>query len=478
MAHALDNSASSTLVLISGDRLLAYALSILRLRCYRVVVIAPDTAHPSILAHASLSFNWVVDVLNPTTTSATDTSAAGAGASTKDQFQPRGPPILCDSCQPPLDSSNFKFPKPPQPGLVNGVADSDSSSYLDNPQLRLRPARATSKRRNLSETFTSPLLSKEVPLPQVPSLPVPPTRTFATRAVSTDPVPILPPKVYESRATSPVTISDVPVPLFVPKAIKPIQEPVQISILPTPPYISEQVSQDSEPPRRTDIASGGRECWGLQDLQRYVQERAETLKSPMTDSTIGERSQNPTLPIKPSLPSKPPLPSDSLATTPHFTRPPSLSSIKASDSWDSTSQATEGPQTVVQSSPSNTSVSLLSRPMPTPTSSPAITRKVLNSSIPAAARVPPGPPTVVPPAFKPLVKALHHMRRSRDSVRPLQRAVAGAMNSTKETYQAAGVDRFPPYLNLAKEQGLVDVGGSTGKEWVSLRPDWLFVPYE
>ena len=65
LAYAIDNPAPSTVVLISGDRDFAYALSILRLRCYHVVLITLPNAHPSLRAQASRCFDWVSDVLEP-----------------------------------------------------------------------------------------------------------------------------------------------------------------------------------------------------------------------------------------------------------------------------------------------------------------------------------------------------------------------------------------------------------------------------
>jgi hypothetical protein len=65
LAHAIDNAAPSTIVLISGDRDFAYALSILRFRRYRVVLITLSNAHQSLRAQASASFDWVSEVLEP-----------------------------------------------------------------------------------------------------------------------------------------------------------------------------------------------------------------------------------------------------------------------------------------------------------------------------------------------------------------------------------------------------------------------------
>ena len=65
LAHAIDNAAPSTIVLISGDRDFAYALSILRFRRYRIVLITLSNAHQSLRAQASISFDWVSEVLEP-----------------------------------------------------------------------------------------------------------------------------------------------------------------------------------------------------------------------------------------------------------------------------------------------------------------------------------------------------------------------------------------------------------------------------
>ncbi|KAJ3991778.1 limkain-b1-type NYN domain-containing protein, partial [Lentinula boryana] len=61
LAFAMDNlssPASTTIMLISGDRDFAYALSTLRLRRYNVVVVAPSNIHASLRAQSSSFFNW------------------------------------------------------------------------------------------------------------------------------------------------------------------------------------------------------------------------------------------------------------------------------------------------------------------------------------------------------------------------------------------------------------------------------------
>ena len=63
LAYAIDNPAPSTIILISGDRDFVYAVSILRLRKYRVVVIAPNATHTSLKTQASAVYEWPRHVL-------------------------------------------------------------------------------------------------------------------------------------------------------------------------------------------------------------------------------------------------------------------------------------------------------------------------------------------------------------------------------------------------------------------------------
>ncbi|KAF7978119.1 hypothetical protein HWV62_1543 [Athelia sp. TMB] len=64
MAFAIDNPAPATVILVSGDRDFAYAASVLRLRRYRVVIIAPANLHISLKAQASVFLDWNRDILD------------------------------------------------------------------------------------------------------------------------------------------------------------------------------------------------------------------------------------------------------------------------------------------------------------------------------------------------------------------------------------------------------------------------------
>ncbi|KAF9805355.1 hypothetical protein IEO21_09090 [Rhodonia placenta] len=63
LMYAIDTPAPATLIVISGDRDFVYAVSMLRWRKYRVVVVVPSNSHPSMRSQASTVLDWEVDVL-------------------------------------------------------------------------------------------------------------------------------------------------------------------------------------------------------------------------------------------------------------------------------------------------------------------------------------------------------------------------------------------------------------------------------
>jgi hypothetical protein len=72
MVNAMDNPAPGTVILITGDRDFAYAISILRMRRYRVVVIAPRNHHCSIRNQASVVLDWNTVISSSTNRSIDD----------------------------------------------------------------------------------------------------------------------------------------------------------------------------------------------------------------------------------------------------------------------------------------------------------------------------------------------------------------------------------------------------------------------
>ncbi|PIL23777.1 hypothetical protein GSI_13527 [Ganoderma sinense ZZ0214-1] len=87
MAHAIDNPAPTTIVLISGDRDFIYAVSILSLRQYRIVLLAPRAAYGGLKAQASAVHNWPDDFLPELPPSAQHCHAPQVNASSNNHPQ-------------------------------------------------------------------------------------------------------------------------------------------------------------------------------------------------------------------------------------------------------------------------------------------------------------------------------------------------------------------------------------------------------
>ena len=76
MAHAMDNSPPSTIILITGDRDFAYLVSILMLRQYHIIVIVPPNHHSSLTYQASVVLDWNTQVLQLPSNASTNPSAS------------------------------------------------------------------------------------------------------------------------------------------------------------------------------------------------------------------------------------------------------------------------------------------------------------------------------------------------------------------------------------------------------------------
>lgn len=64
LSFAIDSDPSATVVLISHDQALVYALSALRNRRFRIVLIMPNKSYQIVLKHqASVVMDWRYDVL-------------------------------------------------------------------------------------------------------------------------------------------------------------------------------------------------------------------------------------------------------------------------------------------------------------------------------------------------------------------------------------------------------------------------------
>lgn len=103
IAHAWDHPAPQTIVIISGDRDLAYMIGTLRMRKYEVILLSPNGTHTIFANQASVNLDWTAD------------------GHRRDADDARGGQPL-PSPHPPSPPNQFpspSFPSPPLPA-VNG----------------------------------------------------------------------------------------------------------------------------------------------------------------------------------------------------------------------------------------------------------------------------------------------------------------------------------------------------------------------
>ena len=124
LGHAIDNPAPTTILLVSGDRDFAYAMSVLRLRRYQVVLITLSNAHLSLTSQASVCHDWSFDILGV----AHPSSTAGKEAKTCS----RSPSVvrgLTNAINPPTSSLGSKSRNTPNNHEMSDV-DIDFTDYI------------------------------------------------------------------------------------------------------------------------------------------------------------------------------------------------------------------------------------------------------------------------------------------------------------------------------------------------------------
>lgn len=136
LTYAIDNPAPATVVLISGDRDFVYAVSVLRLRRYRVVVVAPNSAHTSLKSQASVVLDWEVHIMRRTLPRLL-APEANLQAPTDDVLHrsPRRPPLTFGGTLPPVTPKSHRRPSfraaasAPIAGLNGGAGTSGGVSF-------------------------------------------------------------------------------------------------------------------------------------------------------------------------------------------------------------------------------------------------------------------------------------------------------------------------------------------------------------
>lgn len=137
LGHAIDNPAPTTIVLISGDRDFAYAISVLRLRRYQVVLITLSNSHLSLTSQASVCHDWSSDILGIAQPSSPSTAGKEAKTCSRSPPVVRGPTSAINPPTSPLWSKSRNIPN--NHGMND--ADIDLTNYIHD------------KRQNNSEQY-------------------------------------------------------------------------------------------------------------------------------------------------------------------------------------------------------------------------------------------------------------------------------------------------------------------------------------
>lgn len=145
LAFAIDNPTPCTIVIITGDRDLAYALAILKLRSYRIVLVTLPNAHTSLTAQSSVAFDWSNSILKPPIISTTSPSA---------KSHSKHPAPHASSSQKPQSPPEYvcRLPNPSSTDILEANGSTDITHYLRKQTTPgISSSQATSSRHNAKD---------------------------------------------------------------------------------------------------------------------------------------------------------------------------------------------------------------------------------------------------------------------------------------------------------------------------------------
>lgn len=430
LTYAIDTPAPATIILISGDRDFVYAVSILRFRRYNVVVIAPPTAHSSLKSGASDILDWDRDVLGKPLRDRHARHVSADVPSSRDQW-------------PELDTG------------IRGYAVQSPNGPISNPTVpksnrrhscNARPSALPPAIYSQGAASDAAPATLRVPVPHS-SPPTPHHHAQTLRQDAPGPFPALRGTPNALHVDSNVRQSDPNV------AASNANTPI------SPGMSTSAVFSDTEP------ASS---IFG--DSYPDGSSNSDMLEFPATTLPIsdGSFSSVETISMRQSGQGAPyDLPTTSVADT-----PPHLSVRMATP--DTPAEApdqrrmldnrtfalrneTQKTATLPGSVGPACSDPASSGPSaPTPIDFPLTSLGAMESADP----------------FQSLVDILDIARRA-GQTRPLRSHIAIQLTKQNDrVYQLAGVTKFKDFAALAKQRGIVELGGQEGGAWISLLPAW------
>ncbi|KAI9067045.1 DUF537-domain-containing protein [Trametes sanguinea] len=490
LTYAIDNPAPATIILISGDRDFVYAVSVLRLRRYRVVVVAPFTAHDSLKSQATVVLDWQADIMRKTTTRSQAPEAHQALADDAQQRSPRRPPLTTGAALPqatPRSNRRASLRVPASAPMAG--ADGGSAS---TPGMPLQGRHARSQSAFTAESAAR--LGVTIRPESVAGFARPSTVASFVRdqdedeEMIEDSEPILDlgdviQNLQEERSRSSRPESRLELP-----AGNESTSSQMMSV--NGPRLSGLLDPFSMPSNAPAIGGIAREpSDGTEEHGLSPPAATHALGSPFKPAapanvgyiprpaTVGPLSRVP--PSDPSPPSGP-----SLSLTDFDDSPPSFSVALGQQGAPNTSEPIQSPsrsQPVASSlngAVSEVEPTIPPAPVPTTAASPP-QKKLESASADPTTRaskptsgVPHETPTIlpVPDKFRPLVEVLEGLSRSGVYI-PL-RGTVGQMLVKKDQkiYAQAGAASFKDYSTAAERAGVVILGGYQGYAWIKLAP--------
>ncbi|KAK0459536.1 NYN domain-containing protein [Desarmillaria tabescens] len=192
LAYAFDNPQSSTtIVLITGDRDFAYAVAILRLRQFHVVVISPSvpSPHTSLTAHASMCIDWNKAIMQNIGLE-TPTSQTVPPDRTKTESPPtkvESPPTKAEPSPCPPNSAPAACPTQP---VNSGTCNSSQPPQPKPPSVPANLPKPVPLETNNRSRSADPIRRTQTPDSIGSSTPAP---TYTAHPPPVSPVPLQPP---------------------------------------------------------------------------------------------------------------------------------------------------------------------------------------------------------------------------------------------------------------------------------------------
>ncbi|KAE9399688.1 hypothetical protein BT96DRAFT_919993 [Gymnopus androsaceus JB14] len=458
LTFAMDNPtnpSNTTILLMSGDRDFAYPLSVLRLRRYNVVVVAPSVVHPSLRAQASRFFEW-------------STSILGVNGDDNPSQAARGRPRNGNVISPSLSTITSS--------LSSSASQSSDNSKEDSKLLR-SPIKA-----HVSAPPPTVMPSSAVPAGPTPSTIPSSLSNGCSRAPETETSP----PGYSSITAQPSSSTLLPspsIPTSSPQSVRNLTNETRL-VVPTPVSISSSNLPRAPLPSFPRPSSAGPSF--PETTSSLISNRPQAIVAAALARRAAENasnaiSQHPPGPSSQYLLS--PAPSSTYAQVGYsaekgsaFTgatdgnKAVSLSGgVMLSTSQVPSSRVTE------QTGPASSGDKLVTKAS-NPASNPPATASALPKPVLPVAKppLPPAPPPPlksIPPFFLPLVQHLEKLRLKGTLNADRSSVSVALMKVDKKMYQHAGCTKFKDFSVKAEGMGLVQMGGSEGGAWIKLHPD-------